>query len=153
MTLTMNGTDIINAALPQVRVGPSDTEVELAYALNDVRNLSHNNQKVIEDFVRFQHRVRDEAIEVRAEMGWCLQGLNEHLRNLNLEPYCEEFTAEVTVTFSVTVRDSNGSGLDEDTVENWLDREFRSDRWCIDDNDIEVNHIADVSIADICGEG
>lgn len=58
---------------------------------------------------RFREQVRDVAISVKKEMGWCLPGLNERLNELGLEPYAERWQVPVEVTYYVTV-DDDGTG-------------------------------------------
>lgn len=87
----------------------------------------------------FRERVRDEAIAVRAEMNWCLSGLNEHLANLDLEKVTEVYEAEVTLTVTVKVQNADG----EDTVRSWIDNCLSVDS---SDGDVEVSGSVDIEV-------
>lgn len=69
---------------------------------------------------RYQGQVRDKAIEVANEQGWCDAGLNEVLDDLGLqrkEP--KKFRFEVTATFEVeaTVEAGNESEVSNDWIQ------------------------------------
>lgn len=45
----------------------------------------------------FRTKVRDKAIEVSKEEGWCTEGLNNTLRDLGLDPYVQKWRVSLTV--------------------------------------------------------
>ena len=78
--------------------------------------------------VAYKVRVRDEAIRVKEEQGWCDEGLAEVLENLDLDPVEVEYEIEVeceirhTVTLTVTARSEDNARdmVDEDRVTDAL---------------------------------
>jgi hypothetical protein len=59
----------------------------------------------------FKQKVREVAISVREEMGWCLSGLNDRLEQLGLELVEVEWEVMATVSLRLTV-----TAADEDSA-------------------------------------
>lgn len=57
----------------------------------------------------YKVRVRDEALEIREKMNWCIPGLNEHLRNLDLDEYqpVTEHVGTIVLRVPITVDTSD----------------------------------------------
>jgi hypothetical protein len=79
---------------------------------------------------RFQRQVRDKAIEVAREHGWCKEGLNTTLTELGLETVASRWTVEVTVTATQTVEvtvdadDLDDAWPDEDAVREYVENDL-----------------------------
>lgn len=56
------------------------------------------------DLAEYKTLVRDTAIKVAGEQGWCDEGLNKVLRKLNLDPKPAPRTFYIDVPLTVTVR-------------------------------------------------
>jgi hypothetical protein len=67
----------------------------------------------------FRIQVRDVAIDVASEQGWCESGLNRRLEELGLDPVLgtAEWTIEVNGTVTVTF---HGERPDPDDAREWL---------------------------------
>jgi hypothetical protein len=70
------------------------TKVEMEKELRRLRNAA-------EDLDAYKQQVRDKAIEVAGEQGWCKSGLNETLRELDIEPVADSWrrTALVRIVY------------------------------------------------------
>jgi cell division septum initiation protein DivIVA len=72
----------------------------------------------------FKSRVRDYAIEHQSEAGWCDEGLNRALLDLDLDPLIREFDVTFRVWQSVTV---TVEAVDADAAERLAEDQYDGD--------------------------
>lgn len=75
----------------------AETREEITRLQRQVAELQGQISLVDARLVAFKAEVRDKAIEVAEERGWCDEGLNEVLEELGLEPKTTGWTGTVTV--------------------------------------------------------
>lgn len=102
------------------------------------------------EFEAYKKQVRDVAIEVAAEQGWCDDGLNERLQELGLEPMARQWEVTVTllgrqeVKIRVTAASDDAAAelareVDETALlakadpTKWVIDEVDADRWTTDE--------------------
>mgnify|MGYP001550756403 CR=1 FL=1 len=93
---------------------------------------------------QFRTQVREKAIEVAANEGWCDSGLNEALEELGLEPKTRTFDVEVQVTASqmVTIEveaadEDEAREIAERDMESEIENEINMHDWDIDERNVE----------------
>lgn len=87
---------------------------------------------------RFRTQVRDVAIEVADEQGWCDDGLNERLEQLGLDPRERPYTVGVTVTLSLEIEEAVNQDSAEDQAKDLLsDMLSGAENWNLDAIDSE----------------
>lgn len=104
-----------------------------------VEELEADLEALRRGFAAYKARVRELAIETADSEGWCAEGLNRGLRELDLEPRMYRYQVEVEVsgrqTITVTVEaededdaEDKAGDLDEDDYRHLLDRH----NWTLD---------------------
>ena len=105
----------------------------------------------------YKARVREVAIRVADEQGWCREGRDEVLRELDIEPPVMRYEFEVTVRLKVTATttdstfasDSDAHEFANDSVRSFAFENiepFDSD-WC--NQDVEVDEITIESVTPV----
>ncbi len=90
------------------------TLAEVERELKEAQAEATRMAKVEAKFEEYKKRVRDEAIQVSKEMGWCEDGLNRSLRKLDLEEYDNYKHKLMTVKMLLTWEDDdNGDPTDD----------------------------------------
>ena len=109
------------------------------------------------EFDHFKRLVRETAIQVAADQGWCRSGLNGTLQELGLEKVPEYFEVEVevtarqTLTIIVRAEDLEANGVDVDTgsAEEWVTQDRRDcvtdeldgNEWSFSSDDVDVKSV------------
>ena len=103
----------------QFRVPPSDTEIDLAYALNEIITLKRRiltQSQLISESNAFKDRVRDHVIETAIAKDWCVDGTNRHLTACGLEEWDgpnKDYEVSFTVVYTQTVTIDDCANEDE----------------------------------------
>jgi hypothetical protein len=112
-------------------------------AFNHSQQLHEMRMSGITRMETYKARVREEAIRVKTQQGWCLPGLNETLINLDLEEYSYAWRVEGNVYFDVTLTDD---GCDRsDRAQQLVERALSyldfsaNDEISINDTRVEIN--------------
>jgi hypothetical protein len=104
---------------------------------------------------RFRQSVRETAIQVAAEQGWCRQGLNDTLRDLGLDPVPTEFRVKLrvpawqTIEATVEIDDLDTEDQNEAGAEAYVTRNageyVDGGAWEIAADEIEVDTVEGVT--------
>lgn len=106
--------------------GPTKAELEEKIAQLELERdgLIAGRMRAENDLIDFKQKVRHVAVEVAQEQGWCLEGLNTRLAELNLEqvPVRAKVTTLVEVTWDVDLSDDGD--VDHNDVKDYLEGQF-----------------------------
>lgn len=81
----------------------------------------------------FKRQVRQEAVEVRKTQNWCLNGFNEVMSNLGLEPQPTHFTVTVKV---IAVQEVETTAYTDDLEADYEATENGARKYILDNPDI-----------------
>jgi hypothetical protein len=99
----------------QGTMGNTETEARLRHQRNEAQAQIRRLQAGAgggADLDRYKERVKAKAIEVAAEQGWCREGLNDALEDLDIGPASRD--VQVTLTYEIVVNLDDHEGDDDD---------------------------------------
>lgn len=107
--------------------GRTPLGVQLEQALFESQSAKTQAHRAELELEQFKQKVRDVALEVRADNGWCVDGFNSVMEDLGLEKLPTSFTIEVEVparqivTVAIDAEDLNDNRTAEGAQQYLLD--------------------------------